>query len=178
MEELRQSIELNGILHAVYLRMDYTIISGRNRGTIASEKGILVPTIRFQKELPQEVEQRLIYHLNLVGRQVSPSERRAMVYKRFKDSIGKHGALSSIHKITGIHMSTLKQYSVDFQNKRRFKAEEVPKKRFQEKIEKYNRWKILLEKENNIKNERQKLQYELEKVAPISFWKSEEWKKS
>ncbi|EMO12473.1 ParB-like protein [Leptospira santarosai str. CBC523] len=176
-EELRESIKRNGILHPVYCRRDYSLLSGSNRVAIAQELGILVPAIRFQAEMDPDIEQEIIYHLNTVGRQVSPADRKRLVFTRFKDQIGKMGALKTIHQLTGIHISTLKQYSVEFQNKKKFANIGIDEESRKAGIRLYLKWDKYRIAENEAKKERQKIERKLEEIAPLSYWTKEEWKK-
>ncbi|AJR16678.1 ParB N-terminal domain-containing protein [Leptospira interrogans] len=176
-EELRESIKRNGILHPVYCRQDYTVLSGSNRVVIAQELGILVPTIRFQVDMDPDIEQELVYHLNTVGRQVSPADRKRLVFTRFKNQIGKSGGLKAIHQLTGIHISTLKQYSVEFQNKKKFENIGISEEDRKAGIRLYLKWDKFRIAENEAKRERQKLERQLSELAPLSYWTKEGWKK-
>ncbi|EMO53939.1 ParB N-terminal domain-containing protein [Leptospira noguchii] len=176
-EELRESIKRNGILHPVYCRQDYSVLSGANRVVIAQELGILVPVIRFQADMDPDIEQELVYHLNTVGRQVSPADRKRLVFARFKDQIGKSGGLKAIHQLTGIHISTLKQYSVDFQNKKKFVNIGISENDRRAGIRLYLKWDKLRIAENAAKKERQKLERQLAELAPLSYWREGKWKK-
>ncbi|WP_078123996.1 ParB N-terminal domain-containing protein [Leptospira alexanderi] len=176
-EELRDSIKRNGILHPVYCRNDFSVLSGSNRIAIAQELGILVPTIRFQADMDIDVEQEIVYHLNTVGRQISPADRKKLVFTRFKDQIGKMGALKTIHQLTGIHLSTLKQYSVEFQNKKKFSNVGINEEDRKAGIRLYIKWDKYRQAENEAKRERQKIERKLEELAPMSYWIREEWKK-
>lgn len=176
-EELRDSIKRNGILHPVYCRQDYTVLSGSNRVAIAQELGILVPIIRFQTDMDPDIEQELVYHLNTVGRQVSPADRKRLVFTRFKNQIGKSGGLKAIHQLTGIHISTLKQYSVEFQNKKKFENIGISEEDRKAGIRLYLKWDKFRIAENEAKRERQKLERQLSELAPLSYWTKEGWKK-
>ncbi|WP_232400109.1 hypothetical protein [Leptospira interrogans] len=136
-----------------------------------------MPTIRFQVDMDPDIEQELVYHLNTVGRQVSPADRKRLVFTRFKNQIGKSGGLKAIHQLTGIHISTLKQYSVEFQNKKKFENIGISEEDRKAGIRLYLKWDKFRIAENEAKRERQKLERQLSELAPLSYWTKEGWKK-
>ncbi|EMN93022.1 MULTISPECIES: ParB N-terminal domain-containing protein [Leptospira] len=176
-EELKNSIKRNGILHPVYCQKDYRIISGNNRVLIARELGILVPVIRFRLAIDKDAYQEILYHTNIPGRQVTPADRRKIVFSKFKNELGKRGALKTIQCLTGIGMSTLKQYSVDFQNQKEFENFGLDKQKRNKGLKLFEQYQEFKKQENEIRAERAKIERKLTAIAPLKYWTSGKFEK-
>ena len=176
-QELRDSAKQFGILHPVYATHDYKILAGKNRVAIAQELGLKVPCIRFKEEIPHDIEVKVINHTNL-GRKITSDMQRKIVYKQFGDLIGKHGALKHISEVTGINYNRIKQWNVKYTNEKKFKAEPDLSEK---EIKEGNRLYILHQKAYTEMNKHntimKKLRYDLEKIAPLSFWHKKFMKK-
>ncbi|TGK12810.1 chromosome partitioning protein ParB [Leptospira stimsonii] len=176
-EELKDSIRRLGVLQIVFLRHDWTIIDGRTRSAICQELDFLVPTIRFQKELPPGKEREIIFHLLFTGRNISAGERDTAIEKALGDLLMK-ATIKSVHQLTGVHESTLKKLRVKIQNRKRFERIGISREKLKEGLKYYVKWDKYRIQENEAKAERQKLETILEEIAPMSWWKKKEWEKS
>jgi hypothetical protein len=169
-QELLASAKQFGILHPVYLTHDYKILAGKNRVAIAQELGIKVPAIRFKEEIPHDLEVKVINHTNL-GRKISSDMQRRIIYRQFGDLIGKHGALKHISEVTGINYNRVKQWNVKYNNEKKHKEEPNLSEK---EIKEGNRLYVQYEKEYTQMLKHQtamrKFRYDLEKIAPLSFW--------
>lgn len=180
-DTLRDSVRENGVLHPIFIDKDGECLSGNRRLVICQELGKLIPGYQFLEELDNEDERILIYHPNTGSRQLSASDKKRLIQDRFKDILGTPKSLPMISRLTGIHISTVKNISAAAKKQREFDrlGKNLTEADYKANLKYFLKLEKVKKQVSDLMVERNKIIKALEETAPMESWKRfmKDWEK-
>lgn len=180
-DTLRDSVRENGVFHPIFIDMNGECLSGNRRLVICQELGKLIPGYQFLEELSNEDERILIYHPNTGTRTLSAGDKKKLVMDRFKDIIGAPKSLPMISRLTGIHLSTVKNISMEAKKLREFDrlGRNLTEHDYKANLKNFVKLEEVKKQISDLMVKRNKIIKALEETAPMESWKAflKEWEK-